>query len=121
VSRDNGEGMKEIKAIIQSFMVDAVLDALAQLPQLPGVTLSHVLGWGKARAVSADNPIRMGAHALAAKTKLEVVVRDEDVDDVVDLIAAAARTGNVGDGKIFVIEVVDVVKVRSGARGRDAV
>jgi len=83
--------MKANKAIIQSFMVDDVLDALARLPDLPGVTLSYALGWGKSRAANADSPIYLGGHALASKTKLEIVVADEAADEVVDTIAKTAQ------------------------------
>lgn len=113
--------MKEIKVIIQPFMLDKVLDALRGHPELPGVTVSEVLGWGKSRAEKASAKLTAGGHAFAKKTKLEIVVPDEHVDSVLDLIVQAARTGRPGDGKIFVIEVSDCVKVRTGDRGVAAV
>ena len=113
--------MKEIKAIIQPFMLDQVLDALRENGGLPGVTVSEVLGWGKSRATSASDPVREGSFAFAKKTKLEIVVPDEIVEPIVEVIARAARTGQPGDGKIFLIEVSDTVKVRTNERGIAAV
>lgn len=109
--------MKEIKAIIQPFMVEKVLDALSEIGDLPGLTISQVQGWGRSRAVNASDKVEESGHMLAKKTKIEIVVRDQDVQALVDTIARAARTGNVGDGKVFVIEVADVVRIRTGERG----
>jgi nitrogen regulatory protein P-II 1 len=113
--------MKEIKAIIQPFMLEKVLEALRGHPELPGVTVSQVVGWGKSRAEDAAEKLTLGSHAFAKKTKLEIVVPDDQVDRVVDLVVTAARTGRPGDGKIFVIEVTDSVRVRTGERGVKAV
>jgi nitrogen regulatory protein P-II 1 len=113
--------MKEIKAIIQPHMLDQVLAALRDYRGLPGVTVSEVLGWGKSRAESASGTVREGGFAFAKKTKLEIVVADEIVEPIVDLITRAARTGRPGDGKIFIIDVNDSVKIRTGDRGVTAV
>lgn len=112
--------MKEVKAIIQPFMLDKVLLALEQLGDLPGLTLSQVSGWGKTRARNAKDVVDEGAHSFAKKLKLEIVVADALVDTIVETISREAHTGNVGDGKIFVIEVNDVVKIRTGERGAQA-
>lgn len=98
--------MKEIKAIIQPFKFDAVLAALHGIDGLPGVTASEV------RAV---NPQR-GGFEQVVKVKLEVMVPDSLVDQVVAAIQAGAHTGNPGDGRIFVIPVEDTVKIRTGLR-----
>lgn len=113
--------MKEIKAIIQPFMLDQVLAALREHERLPGVTVSEVLGWGKSRAADAAEPAREGSFPVAKKTKLEIVVADELVEAIVDVIARAARTGRPGDGKIFIIDVNDTVKIRTNERGVAAV
>ncbi len=113
--------MKEIKAILQPFMLDQVLDVLKDHDELPGVTISEVLGWGKTRAQGAATTERQGNHAFVKKTKVEIVVTDEIVEEITDLIGRAARTGRPGDGKIFVIEVRDVLKIRTGVRGDEAV
>lgn len=106
--------MKEIKAIIQPFMLEKVLHALDGLPDLPGVTVSQVLGWGKERAAAAVDSVQEAGHAFARKTKLEIVVPDGQAERVVLAIAGAARTGRPGDGKIFVSDLTEVIKIRTG-------
>lgn len=112
--------MKEIKAIIQPFLLEKVLHALNQLEDLPGVTVSQVLGWGKERAASVADPVLEAGHSFAKKTKLEVVVSDESAARVVEAIAHAARTGRAGDGKIFVYPVAEVIRIRTGGREEDS-
>ena len=109
--------MKEIKAIIQPFMLDKVLDALHQQAGIPGCIVSRVETHGK--ATGHDIEERM-AQESATKVKLEIVVPDRLVDQVVKLIQAHAHTGNKGDGKIFVINVADVVAIRTGEQGEKA-
>ncbi len=113
--------MKEIKAIIQPFAVDRVLMALQRLPDLPGLTLSEVAGWGTERARSATEIVGDGAHQFAQKTKVEIVVRDELADRIVETIAREAHSGNPGDGKIFVYDVTEAVRIRTGERGPAAI
>jgi nitrogen regulatory protein P-II 1 len=108
--------MKEIKAIIQPYMLDRVLAALEDDDNLPGVTISQVEGWGRSRIAEGDLQVQEAGHSFARKTKLEIVVADDHASQVVDLIARAARTGKPGDGKIFLYQVVDVLKIRSGER-----
>ena len=112
--------MKEIKAIIQPFMLAKVLEALAGVDPLPGLIISQVQGWGERHSVHAGARNSVGGHSFAPKTKLEIVVTDEQAPGIAKLIAAAARTGNPGDGKVFLVEVVDAVKVRTGERGEAA-
>lgn len=109
--------MKEIKAIIQPFRADRVLLALERLGDLPGLTLSHVAGWGKTRAQDARDATDEGSHRFAKKVKLEIVVRDELADRIVETIEREAHIGKPGDGKIFVYEVVEAVKIRTGEHG----
>jgi len=109
--------MKEIKAIIQPFMLDQVLGAIRELEGFTGVTVSEVLGWGKSRATNAEETVREGSFAFAKKTKLEIVVADELFETIADIIARAARTSRPGDGKIFITNVSDTVKIRTGERG----
>jgi len=113
--------MKEIKAIFQRFMLGDVCDALEQIEGLPGLTMSEVLGYGKSRAVGVENPHEEGGRGFAKKTKLEVVVTDEMAPVVVEAIARAAHTGKAGDGKVFVYEVQEVVKIRTLERGPSAI
>jgi len=113
--------MKEIKALIQPFMLDKVLDALRDHAELPGLTVSEVVGWGRAAARKDDRVQAEGGHAFAKRTKLEMVVPDDMVESVIDLVSEAAHTGRPGDGKIFIIEVADVLRIRTGERGITAV
>ena len=112
--------MREIKAIIQPFMLGDVLHALEGLESLPGVTVSQISGWGKSRAQDAEQVTIEGGHRMARKTKLEVVVPDALVDAVVGAITSAARTGRVGDGKIFITAIEDTVQIRTGEQGEGA-
>ena len=113
--------MKEIKAIIQPFMLEKVCDALSQIPDLPGLTVSQVVGWGKARAANAKDTLVEAGRTFARKTKIEVVVSTSLADQVVAAIAGAAHTGNAGDGKIFIYDLSEVVKIRTGERGEAAI
>lgn len=106
--------MKEIKAVIQPFMLDDVLYAMEQIEELPGLTLSEVRGWGRSRARNATDIVAIGGRQFARKIKLEVVVPDAMADSIVDAISRAARTGKVGDGKVFVSDVGKSVRIRTG-------
>ncbi len=106
--------MKEIKAIIQPFMLSKVIEALEGIQHLPGVTVSDVRGFGRGRAAGAADKLVDGEITYAKKCKLEIVVPDSLVEEVVHIIQAHAHTGNPGDGKIFVSSVDDTVKIRTG-------
>jgi nitrogen regulatory protein P-II 1 len=99
--------MKEIKAIIQPFMLERVINALHQIKGLPAVTISEAHGLS----------VERGAFDQVAKTKLEIMVPDEQVEQLVQVIQNAAHTGNPGDGRIFVLPVETTVKIRTGERG----
>ena len=113
--------MREIKAIIQPFLVDKVLDALHQIPEMPGVTVSEVRGYGRRKEAKPIDREREAEVFGEKKVKLEVVVPDHLVSQVTETIARAAHTGNPGDGKIFVLPVWDVLKIRTGERGEQAI
>jgi nitrogen regulatory protein P-II 1 len=98
--------MKEIKAIIQPFKLDAVLDALHQIPGLPGVTVSDALGI----SVQPDR------YDHLKRTKLELMAPDAIVAAAVSAIERAAHTGNPGDGLIYVIDIEETVRIRTGQR-----
>lgn len=112
--------MREIKAIIQPFMLEQVLSALAALDDLPGVTVSQVIGWGRSRAADARERVTEAGHAFTKKAKLEIVVPDALAPRVVATIAEVARTGRPGDGKIFEYEVRQTLKIRTGETGEEA-
>jgi len=113
--------MKEIKAIVQPFMLEHVLDALVAIEGLPGVTVSQVLGWGRSRADGVAASVREAGHAFAPKSKVEVVVPAAMAEEVMDALLRSARTGNRGDGKVFVLDVVDVARIRTGETGDAAI
>ncbi len=111
--------MKEIKAIIQPFMLLKVIAALRKIEGLPGITISETKGFGKSGGKKgiADG----GIFEFVTKNKIEVVVPDFLADLVIDTIQKNAHTGNPGDGKIFVTEVVNVIKIRTNERGEIAI
>jgi len=113
--------MKEIKAIIRPFKLDDVITALHKIEGLPGITISEIKGFGKSKAKNSEDAIREGLHDYVEKVKLELVVHNDIVDEVVDTIQQIAHTGNPGDGKIFVVDVKEVVKIRTNERGDRAI
>ncbi len=113
--------MKEVKAIIQPFMLTKVVDALRRIEGLPGITVDvDVHGFGRNRAAAAHHKITLDEIEYAKKAKLEIVVPDSLAGEVIQTILKHARTGNPGDGKIFVIDVADVYRIRNGQRGEEA-
>lgn len=104
--------MKEIKAIIRPERLSVVLQALHAMPRLPGVTVSHVRGFGRRLPADPDGE----AFDAVDMAKLEIVVPAALANDVVSAIERAAHTGRFGDGKIFTVAVEGAVRVRSGER-----
>lgn len=113
--------MKEIKAIIRPSKLLEVTEELHEIEGLPGVTVSEIKGFGKGRARNAKDKIVYEMVEFIPRMQLEVVVNDEMVDQIVDIIQKFARTGNAGDGKIFVSTVDEIVKIRTNERGKGAV
>jgi nitrogen regulatory protein PII len=113
--------MKEIKAIIRPFKLDEVITELHRIDDLPGICISEIKGFGKFKSDSSSDSIREGLHDCVKKMKLEIVVHDEMVMDIVEIIQKVAHTGIPGDGKIFVLDVDDVVKVRTNEHGENAI
>ncbi|MBW1804645.1 MAG: P-II family nitrogen regulator [Deltaproteobacteria bacterium] len=113
--------MKEIKAIIRPFELDNVITALYQIEGLPGVTISDIKGFGKSKAKNSKDAFQEGLHLFVQRIKLELVVHNEMVDKVVDTIQRTAHTGNPGDGKIFIMEVNNTIKIRTNERGEKAI
>jgi nitrogen regulatory protein P-II 1 len=112
--------VKRIEAIIKPFKLDEVKDALAEVG-VQGMTVTEVKGFG--RTGGKKEVYRGSAYVVdfVPKVKVEVVVADEQVTAVIDAIERSARTGRIGDGKIFVIPIEEVVRIRTGERGRDAI
>lgn len=103
--------MKEIKAIIQPFMVEKVIDALATIEGLPGITVSEVKGFGRTRNRMQSSYVEPVRYLKTAK--LEIVVPDALAATVMESIKQHAHTGNLGDGKIFVLPVEDAIRIRT--------
>ncbi|MBS3946007.1 MAG: P-II family nitrogen regulator [Melioribacter sp.] len=113
--------MKEIKAIIKPFKLLDVIEELQKIEGLPGVTVSEIKGFGKSRAKNAKDKIVYELVEFIPRIKIEIVVVDEMAEEVVNVIQRYSHTGNTGDGKIFVVDVENVVKIRTNERGKDAV
>ena len=112
--------MKKIEAIIKPFKLDDVKDALNQLG-VKGMTLTEVKGYGRQKG---HKEIYRGAEYVVdfiPKVKLELIVSDNQVSEIVEVIRNAALTGKIGDGKIFVLPVEEVLRVRTGETGEDAI
>lgn len=112
--------MKKVEAIIRTEKLDEVKNALAQIG-IVGLNVIAVTGRGRQRGLAYTGRGEISyAVDMLPKTKLEVVVQDPDVQRVVQAIVESARTGNVGDGKIFIMAVEEVIRVRTQERGKDA-
>ena len=111
--------MKIIEALIKPFKLDDVRQALDPLG-VQGLTVTEVKGCGRQKG---HTELYRGAEYvvdLLPKIKLEILVRDDQVDTVVNTIMESAKTGLIGDGKIFVLSVGDAIRIRTGERGEDA-
>ena len=111
--------MKLVTAVIKPFKLDEVRAALLAFG-VQGMTVSESSGYGRQRG---HTEVYRGAEYtvdLLPKVRLEILVDDEDRDDVVDVIVRAARTGKIGDGKVWSVPVETVVRVRTGERGQEA-
>ena len=112
--------MKKVEAVIRPDRLQAVQDALDVLGG-SGLTITEVLGCGQQRGYTETYRGARANISLQRKVKVEAVVADSMADAVVNAIAGAAKTGEIGDGKIFVLPVDDAVRVRTGERGEDIV
>jgi len=112
--------MKKIEAIIQPFKLDEVKDALIGIG-ISGMTISEVRGHGRQKG---HTEVYRGAEYkvdLLPKVKVELVVPSANVNLVLETLTAAARTGKIGDGKIFVSSIDEIVRIRNGERGETAI
>jgi nitrogen regulatory protein P-II 2 len=111
--------MKFITAVIKPMKLDDVTEALTQLG-VSGITVMEVRGYGRQRGRSELARNSDYAINFLPKLKIELAVEDDIADDVVEAIIVSAQTGRVGDGKIFVLDLGDVVRIRTRERGGDA-
>ena len=112
--------MKKIEAVIKPFKLEDVKDALAQAG-VTGMTVSDVKGYGRQQGHSE---LYRGAEYVVdflPKIKIELIVADEDVDSTIAVIIEAAKTGKIGDGKIFVSPVEKIVRIRTGEQDEEAI
>lgn len=112
--------MQKVEAIIKPFKLDEVKDSLNGIG-IQGITVSEVKGFGRQKG---HTELYRGAEYVVdflPKIKVEVVVPDDLVGKVTEAIQTAANTGRIGDGKIFVIPVVEAVRIRTGERGEEAI
>ncbi|MBA2848598.1 P-II family nitrogen regulator [Thermosulfuriphilus ammonigenes] len=112
--------MKEIRAIIRPEKLHDVLEALDKVGH-PGVTVTRIEGHGRQAGLVEQFRGREYRVELLPKVKLEIVCQEEEVESLTRTIAEAARTGEIGDGKIFVYDVLDAMRIRSGEKGKEAV
>jgi nitrogen regulatory protein P-II 1 len=112
--------MKKIEAIIKPFKLDDVKEALNGIG-IKGMTISEVKGYGRQKG---HKEIYRGAEYIVdfiPKAKMEIIVDADQVEEVIGTICKAAQTGKIGDGKIFVLPVDEVVRVRTGEKGKEAI
>ena len=112
--------MKLIEAVIKPFKLDEVKDALNDIG-IEGITVSEVKGYGRQKG---HTELYRGAEYVVdfiPKIKLEIVVSDELVAKVIDTIQTTAKTGRIGDGKIFIIPLEEAIRIRTGEKGIEAI
>ena len=112
--------MKQIEAIIKPFKLDEVKDALTKVG-IQGMTITEVKGFGRQKG---HTELYRGAEYsvdFLPKVKIQILVPDDKVAQVVDTVVKTAHTGKIGDGKIFVLPVEEVVRIRTGEKGADAI
>lgn len=112
--------MKKVEAIIKPFKLDEVKEAMQDVG-IQGITVTEAKGFGRQKG---HTELYRGAEYVVdflPKVKIDVVVKDEDLTRTVDAIRNAAQTGRIGDGKIFVSTIEDVIRIRTGESGEDAI
>jgi nitrogen regulatory protein P-II 1 len=112
--------MKKIEAIIKPFKLDDVKEALNAIG-IKGMTITEVKGYGRQKG---HKEIYRGAEYIVdfiPKVKMEIIVDATQVDEIIETIQKAAHTGKIGDGKIFVLPVEEVIRVRTGEKGKEAI
>lgn len=111
--------MKKIEAIVRPGKLEAVKDTLAKIG-IQGLTVSNILGCGKQKGYTEVYRGQEVKIQLLPKVRLEIVLADEKLEDAIQAIIEAARSGSVGDGKIFVYDVQEAIRIRTGEKGSAA-
>ncbi len=112
--------MKKVDAIVKPFKLDEVKDKLNEIG-VQGITVTEVKGFGRQKG---HTELYRGAEHVVdflPKVKMEIVVTDDQADEVIETIMKSAQTGRIGDGKIFVTNLEDVIRIRTGERGEEAI
>jgi len=112
--------MKKVEAVIKPFKLNEVQEQLNEIG-VKGITVSEVKGFGRQKG---HTELYRGAEYVVdflPKIKMEIIIHDEQVDDVINTITKSAQTGRIGDGKIFVTNLEDIIRIRTGERGEEAV
>ena len=112
--------MKKIEAVIKPFKLDEVKDKLNEIG-IQGITVTEVKGFGRQKG---HTELYRGAEYVVdflPKIKMEIVIADDRLDEVVNTITKAAQTGRIGDGKIFISNIEDTIRIRTAERGEDAI
>ena len=112
--------MKKIEAIIKPFKLDEVKNALTKIG-VQGMTVTEVKGFGRQKGHTESYRGTEYAIDFLPKSKIEIIITDELVTPVIQTIERAAKTGKIGDGKIFLSPVEEIIRIRTGERGKDAV
>ena len=112
--------MKKIESVIKPFKLEEVKEALNELG-VSGMTVSEVKGFGRQKGHTELYRGTEYTLDFLPKVKIEVIVPDDLVEKVIEAVSAAARTGKIGDGKIFVLPVEEVVRIRTGEKGEKAI
>ena len=112
--------MKKVEAVIKPFKLDEVKDELNEIG-IKGITVTEVKGFGRQKG---HTELYRGAEYVVdflPKIKLEIIIADDQLDDVINAIMKSAQTGRIGDGKIFVTDLQDTIRIRTGERGIEAI
>ncbi len=112
--------MKKVEAVIKPFKLDEVKERLIEAG-IKGLTVSEVRGFGRQKG---HTELYRGAEYVVdflPKLKLELIISDDQLDDIIEIISKAAQTGKIGDGKIFITNLQEVVRIRTGERGQEAI
>ena len=111
--------MKKIEAIIRPSKLEALKDSLQKF-NITGLTINQVLGCGRQKGFTMDLPNGEELLNVLPKIEIRMVVADDDVEDILTIISSIARTGEVGDGKIFISDITDCIRIRTNERGMAA-
>ena len=112
--------MKKIEAIVKPFKLDEVKNALTKIG-VQGMTVTEVKGFGRQKGHTESYRGTEYAIDFLPKSKIEIIITDGLVTPVIEAIERAAKTGKIGDGKIFLLPVEEVIRIRTGERGKDAI